>query len=66
MATTISVSDATRRRLMALKLREGAKSMDELLQRMEADHRKLRLIEVSEKMRNRIKELGLEPKDLLR
>jgi len=40
--------------------------MDELLNRMAADHRKLRLIELSEKMRKRVKELGLTPKDLLR
>lgn len=66
MATTISVSDETRRRLSQMKAQEGAKSMDELLNRMAADHRKLRLMEVSEKMRKRVKDLGLTPKDLLR
>lgn len=49
-----------------MKAQEGAKNMDELINRMAADHRKLRLVELSEKMRKRVKELGLRPKDLLR
>jgi predicted CopG family antitoxin len=65
MATTISVTEETRTRLMQAKLAEGAKSMDELLSELLVDHRKMRLVEASGLFRERLKEKGVRFRDLV-
>lgn len=65
MTTTIAVSDETRRKLMEIKLREGARSLDDVLARIAVQYRKLRLMEASDLFRRRLKESGLDLKDLL-
>lgn len=65
MATTIAVSEETRKRLMRLKIDEGARSMDELLARMLVEHRKARLLEASAKFRASLRKAGVRFEDLV-
>lgn len=65
-ATTISVEEETRKRLMRTKLEEGARSMDELLSELLIDHRKLKFLEASAFFRERLKDKGVRFKDLVR
>lgn len=65
MATTIAVSQETRRRLMRLKLEEEAKSMDELLQRLVVSYQRARLQESSRSFRSMMEEKGLRLGDLI-
>lgn len=64
MATSVAVSEETRRKLMALKMEEGAKSMDELIARLLEDHQKAKLREASEVFRARLHKKGLDVGDL--
>jgi predicted CopG family antitoxin len=65
MATTIAVSEETRRKIMQLKLEEGSRSVDELLARLLVQYRKLKLMETSELFRQRLDEAGLSVEDLV-
>lgn len=65
MTTTIAVSDETRRKLMEIKIREGARSLDDVLARIAIQYRKLRLMEASDLFRRRLKEAGLDLRDLV-
>lgn len=64
-ASTISVSGATRKRLMMLKIEEGSRSMDELLVRMLVEYRKARLRDASAEFRRRLAETGVSLEDLI-
>jgi predicted CopG family antitoxin len=64
-ATSIAVSDETRKRLMRLKLEEGSKSMDQLLDRMVTEYRKARLLDASATFRQKLKEQGVRFEDLV-
>lgn len=64
-ATTLAVSNDLRRRLMKLKIEEGAKSMDELLNQILMDHRKYRFLEASALFRERLTEKGITFEDLV-
>ena len=66
MATTISVDDETRDRLMKAKIEEGARSMDALLRELLVDHRKMRLLTASALFRERLKDKGVRFQDLVR
>lgn len=65
MATTVSVSEETRRKLMGLKLEEGKRSVDELLQELLIEHRKLKFREASELFQRKLTEEGIELEDLI-
>lgn len=64
MPTSIAVSEETRKKLMKLKIDEDARSVDELLERMLVEHRKLRLLAASERFRKRLDDAGLDLEDL--
>lgn len=63
--TTIAVSQETRKRLMRLKLEEGSRSMDQLLDRMLVEYRKARLLEASALLRQKMTEQGVRFEDLV-
>lgn len=65
MTTTIAVSEETRRRLMALKAAEGARSVDELLGDVLLAYRKARLLDASTLFRQKLSKSGLTLKDLV-
>lgn len=64
-ATTVSVSEETRDKLMKMKIDEGASSVDELLGQLIVEHRKLRFLEASDRFRARLDEVGLTVEQLL-
>lgn len=66
MATSIAVSEETRKRLMQLKLEEGSRSLDELLQGMLARYRKMKFLEASDLFRRRLADRKLRFEDLVR
>ncbi|MBI4393382.1 MAG: hypothetical protein HY556_06265 [Euryarchaeota archaeon] len=66
MVTTISVSDQTRRRLMRLKIDEGAKNMDELLARLLSNYRQTRFLEASELFKKKLQGKGLDLEDMVK
>lgn len=65
MATTVSVSEETRKQLMRLKLEEDKASVDEVLQDLLVEHRKARFHEASELFRRRLADEGVALEDLL-
>lgn len=65
MTTTISVSEETRKRLMQLKLEEGARSVDDLLDKLLGQYRKMRFLEASDLFRTRLNRKGLRFEDLI-
>lgn len=65
MPTTISVSEETRKRLMRLKLEEGSRSLDQLLDRVLTEYRKARLLEASATFREKLSEQGVRFEDLV-
>lgn len=65
MPTTIAVDEATRNQLMKLKHESGARSIDELLQTVLLEHRKLRFLKASELFRQRLGESGLSFEELV-
>lgn len=66
MATSIAVSDELRKRLMRLKIEEGARSMDQLVERLLVDHRKLRFLEASALFNERLRDKGVRFEDLVK
>lgn len=65
MATTVSVSEETRKKLMRLKLEEDKASVDEVLQDLLVEHRKARFREESDLFRRRLAEDDVDLEDLL-
>lgn len=65
MTTTVSVSEETRKQLMGLKLQEGKRSVDELLQELLIEHRKLRFHEAADLFQRKLSEQGVELEDLV-
>ena len=65
MASSISVSEPTRNKLLMLKLEEGRPSVEELLKDMIVWYKKRRLIEASAKFRERMDKKKLILKDLV-
>lgn len=65
MASSIAVSEETRRRLARLKLEEGSRSIDELLDAMLIEYRKARLLEASATFRGKLREQGVRFEDLV-
>ncbi len=65
MVTTVSVSEEVRKELMRVKLEEGKRSVDELLEELLLEHRKLKFHEASDLFRQKLSEQGLELEDLI-
>lgn len=65
MATTVAVSEETRKALMRLKLEEGKSSVDEVLQQLVVEHRKLRFRDASELFRRTLADQGISFEDLV-
>lgn len=65
MATTISVSEETRKALMRLKLEADARNLDQLVAQLLVDHKKLKFLEASALFRERLAAKGLRIEDLL-
>ncbi|HEV8360460.1 MAG TPA: hypothetical protein VGR28_08415 [Candidatus Thermoplasmatota archaeon] len=65
MPTTIAVSEETRKRLMRLKIDEGSRSMDQLLDRMLTEYRKAKLLEASAVFRQKLRDQGVRFEDLV-
>ena len=65
MATTIALSNDSRKELIMLKVEEGFKNMDELVRQLIIQYKKNKLIRASEKIRKRMKELKLSLSDLI-
>lgn len=65
MSPTISVSEDTREQLMRIKLEEGKVSVDELLQEMLVEHRKIQFHKASDLFRRRLSDEGVASEDLV-
>jgi len=65
MATSISVEEETRDKLMILKLEERARSLDDILRKLIIQYRKDRLIRSHQEFRKRMDEKGLKLEDLI-
>ena len=65
VATTISVSKATRDRLARAKQEGDYANMDQLIDDLLAERRLRNLKEESERFRKRMKAKGLTPRDLI-
>jgi len=65
VATTIALSELSRKELTLLKIEEGYKNMDELIHQLIIEHKKSRLIAASKKIRARMEELNLSASDLI-
>lgn len=65
MGTTIALSANSHKELTLLKIEEGYKNMDELVYRLIIEHKKIKLLETSKKIRARIKDLNLSISDLI-
>jgi predicted CopG family antitoxin len=64
-ATTVSVSEETRRELMGLKHERGKGSVDELLQDLLVEYRKMRFHDAAGLFRERLSESDLDVEDLI-
>lgn len=64
VATTITVSEETRKALQRIKLREDKRSLDEVLQDLLAEHRLVHLRKTQDRLGAHAKKLGLGPEDL--
>ncbi len=64
MATTVSVSEQTRDRLIELMLDEGSTSLDEVIDGLILTHRKLKFRAESERFRRRLSNANLTIEDL--
>lgn len=65
MATSISVSEETRNKLVTMKMDEGLSSLDELLKRMIVERKRAKLIEASSRFRRTMDKKGLSVKELV-
>jgi len=65
MSTTIAVSPETRNKLVQLKLEEGYKNLDALLEKMIVDYKKQKLLGASELFREKLTGRGLKVRDLV-
>ena len=65
MATSISVEEETRDKLMILKLEERARSLDDILRKLIIQYGKDRLIRSHQEFRKRMDEKGLKLEDLI-
>ena len=65
MATTISVSGETRKKLQLMKIEEGYSSLDEMIRELMIEHKKNLFHKASETFRARMKEKKLNLKDLV-
>ncbi len=65
MTTTIALSSSARNSLTMIKVQEGYKNMDELVCQLIMEHKKIRLIKASEKVRARMKKLDTTVSDLI-
>lgn len=65
MNTTIGVSPETRNKLIRLKLEEGYKNLDILLDRMIEEHKKQKLLGASKIFLEKLTAKGIKVKDLV-
>lgn len=65
MATSISVTETTRKELVLLKVKEGYSSMESLLRHIIVMYKKQRLREESDRFRQRMLRRKLALKDLV-
>jgi len=66
LATSLSVTEATRNKLMILKMEEGYPSVEALLNDMIVKYKKMRLEAVGTEFRRRMKRKKLKPRDLVK
>ncbi len=64
MTTTIGISKEIRNELMALKFERGYENMNTLIADLLSEHKKRRLIAVSDFFKERMKNKGLSLEDL--
>jgi len=64
-ATSISVTETTRNELVLLKVKEGYSSMEALLKHLIVRHKKQRLLEESDRFRQRMLKRRMALKDLV-
>jgi len=65
VATSISVTEATRNELLLIKLKEGHSSMEALLRQLITRYKKQRLLEEGDKFRQRMVRKKLALRDLV-
>ena len=65
MTTSISVSEETRNCLVTMKMNEGFSSIEELLQKMIIERKRIQLLEASKKFRSRMDKKAMSVKDLV-
>lgn len=65
MKTTVAISEQTHKELSILKIKEGYKSIDELIKELIIEYKKNKLLEISKEFRKRMDERGLKPEDLI-
>lgn len=61
---TIALPEGTAKELKLLKLEEGRASLDEVIQKILVEYKKMKFLEASEKFMKRMEEKGLKLADL--
>ncbi len=65
MTTTIALSQNSHKELTMIKINEGFRNMDDVVHKLIIEHKKLRFIKSSEKIKSRMKDLDLSLMDLI-